>query len=141
MVHAEVNVVDSDFRTKNSLLHVYASGMKFKNVFPGVMSVNFVDFVNNNTLKKNSLVKQTGNVVPRIFPNYSSNPKGDNYDLFCKYQLLKFKPWKESQHDAWGSNETSESIFIAAWHDFLKSIGQETCSTMGRKISKCFKLY
>ena len=43
------------------------------------MSVNFVGFVTNYTLEKNSLVKQTGNVVPRIFPNYSSNPKGDDY--------------------------------------------------------------
>ena len=31
----EVNVEDSDFCTKNSLLDVHASRMKFKNVFPG----------------------------------------------------------------------------------------------------------
>ena len=117
----EVNVVDLDICTKNSLLDVYANRMKFKNVFPGIMSVNFVDFVTNYTLKKNSLVKQTGNVVPRIFPNYSSNPKGENYALFCKYQLLQYKPWKDSQQDAWGSNDTSESTLIIAWHDFLKT--------------------
>ena len=97
---------------------IYANRMKFKNVFPGIMSVNFVT---NYTLKKNSLVKQTCNVVPRIFPNYSSNPKGENYALFCKSQLLKYKPWKDSPHDAWGSNDTSESTLIIAWHDFLKT--------------------
>jgi hypothetical protein len=88
----EVNVVDTELCTKNSLLDVYANRIKFKNVFPDIMSVNLVDFATNFTVKKNSLGKQTCNVVPRIFPNYSSNPKGDNYALFCKYQLLKYKP-------------------------------------------------
>lgn len=117
----EVNVVDTELCTKNSLLDVYANRIKLKNVFPDIMSVNLVDFATNYTVKKNSLGKQTCNVVPRIFPNYSSNPKGDNYALFCKYQLLKYKPWNDSQHDAWGSAETSDSTFIIGWHDYLNT--------------------
>jgi hypothetical protein len=34
--------------------------------------------------------------VIKTYPNYSSNPKGPSYGLFCKYQLLKYKPWLKS---------------------------------------------
>ena len=83
------------------------------------MSVKFIDFVSKYTIKKGKLVNQASNIVPRVFPNYSSNPKGANYGMFCKYQLLKYKPWEKSQHDAWGSENSENSTFINAWHEFL----------------------
>ena len=32
------------------------------------------------------------NVITQIFPTYSSNPKGPNFGLYCKYQILRYKP-------------------------------------------------
>ena len=83
------------------------------------MSVNLIDFVSKYTIKKGKLVNQTSNVVPRVFPNYSSNPKGTNYSMFCKYQLLKYKPWQKSQHDAWGCEYSENCTLMNAWHEFL----------------------
>ena len=39
--------------------------------------------------------------------------------MFCKYQLLKYKPWEKSQHDAWSSENSKNSTFINPWHEFL----------------------
>ena len=47
------------------------------------------------------------NVIPRIFPTYSPNPKGSNFSLYCKYQLLRYKPWKTTQNNAWGDQESN----------------------------------
>ena len=108
----------TDRCTKDSLLGIYANRSNYKHAFPSIMRVNFIDFVSKYTIKKGKLVNQASNVVPRVFPNYSSNSKGANYGMFCKYRLLKYKPWEKSQHDAWGS-ENSEKTLINAWHEFL----------------------
>ena len=49
-----------------------------------------------NKLKSqnNQMMNLPENNVPRIFPNYSSNPKGSNIGQYCKYQLLRFKRWR-----------------------------------------------
>lgn len=62
---------------------------------------------------KGKLVHQSQNKVPKIFPNYSPNPKAENDRLYCKYQLLKYKPWH--------SKEPNADIYVKAWHDFLCS--------------------
>jgi hypothetical protein len=115
----ETNLQETDRCTKDSLLDIYANRINYKHTFPSIMSVNFIDFATKYTLKKGKLVEQSCNVVPRLFPNYSSNPKGDNYNMFCKYQLLKYKPWKNYQHDAWGSENPEDCTFVNAWHKFL----------------------
>lgn len=51
----EVNVVDTELCTKNSLLDVYANRIKLKNVFADIMSVSLVDFATYYRVKKNSL--------------------------------------------------------------------------------------
>ena len=61
------------------------------------------------------------NVVPKIFPTYSSNPKGPNFALYCKYQLLRYKPWKLTQDNAWDDQEASDDILVTCWHEFLQT--------------------
>ena len=42
--------------------------------------------------------------IPTIIytvPNFSSNPEGNNYDKYCKYQLLNYKPWDADPNPAW----------------------------------------
>ena len=63
--------------TDDSLLDIYAKRGKFQNDFPDVHNLNFA--------------------------NYSPNPKGENYSFYCKYQLLKYKPWHTCQNNVWNS--------------------------------------
>jgi hypothetical protein len=44
--------------------------------------------------------------------------RGKNYSLYCKYQLLKYKSWKNSINDAWGSENPEDNTYISAWKDF-----------------------
>ena len=69
----------------------------------------------------NELTKLPENVVPRIFPTYSPNPKGSNFGLYCKYQLLRYKPWTTTQNNAWGDQEPSDDILTNHWHEFLQT--------------------
>ena len=69
----------------------------------------------------NKLDKQSENVVPRIFPTYSPNPKGCHYPLYCKYQLLRFKPWKKNITNAWNGQQESDKGYKDAWHEFLNT--------------------
>ena len=67
------------------------------------------------------LTKLSDNVIPRIFPTYSCNPNGPNFALYCKYQLLRYKPWRLTQNNAWGNQDPSPEIFITCWHEFLQT--------------------
>ena len=78
--------------TGDSFLDVYANRKIFSNKFPDIMKTNFVEFATYYKLTNNKLERQKNDIVPNIFPNYSSNPKGQYYSLQCKFQLLRFKP-------------------------------------------------
>ena len=116
------NVADTSLPcTTDSLLDIYANRGKFQNDFPDVHNLNFADFAAKFKIVKGKLVHQSKNLVPKIFPNYSPNRKGENYSLHCKYQLLKYKPWHTCQNNVWNSTEPNADIYIKAWHDFLCS--------------------
>ena len=72
-------------------------------------------------LVNGKLVDQPDNVVPRVYPTYSSNPKSTNFGLYCKYQLLRYKPWKNKQEDAWGNQEHNNDVFTSQWKSFLQT--------------------
>ena len=59
-------------------------------------------------------------MIPRVFPTFSSNVKGPNFPL-CKYQLMKYKPWRTNQNNAWGDQEGSGQVFVSKWKEFLES--------------------
>ena len=107
--------------TDDCVLDTYAKRLQFERDFPDIRNVNFAEFVEKYKLMKGKLVNQSANIVPRIFPNYSPNPKGENYSLYCKYQLLKYKPWITCQNTAWNSKEPNEHTYISAWHNYLSS--------------------
>ena len=71
-----------------TLLDLYAKRTQFESKFPGISKCNFVQFASNYYKKKQSLAKRSAPVMLKIFSKFSSNPKGPNYDLYCKYQLL-----------------------------------------------------
>ena len=44
-----------------------------------------------------------------------------NYGLFCKYQLIKYKPWHLCPLNAWENEEESDTTFVLHWKRFLDS--------------------
>ena len=72
-------------------------------------------------LLTNELTKLPDNCVPRIFPTYPPNPKGPNFGQYCKYQLLRYKPWRITQSNAWGEQEPTDEILIHCWQEFLQT--------------------
>lgn len=89
--------------------------------------MNFVEFSTKYKVTNKKLQRQPDNVVPRIFPTYSCNPKGSNYHLYCKYQLLRYKPWKKTQNNAWNDQEGYEQLYIDSWQNFLNTEYGQTC--------------
>ena len=94
-------VENNDIITELSLLDYYATRENFKDDYPNVININFVQFLSNFVVKNDTLHTRTNQVVVRTIPSYSSNPQGHDYPLYCKYQLLKYKRWKQRQSNAW----------------------------------------
>ena len=97
--------------------------MSMQSVVSSVMSfLTFPEFATKYKLTKNKLEQcMSDHIVPNIFPTYSSNPKGQHYSLYCKFQLLRSKPWKNSINDAWGTTEPDDQTYITEWHNFLNT--------------------
>ena len=102
--------------TEKSLLDLYAKRNMFEADYPGISKCNFVQFASNYFKAKLGTAKRTNPVVLKTFPNYSSNTKGPNYGLLCRYLLLKYKPWCNVLDDAWCNEKASDSVYINQWH-------------------------
>ena len=102
---------DDSYCTSYSLLDVYADHAQYDNS-QQVLDMNFVQFVTTFKLVNSKLEKLPDNVIPRIFPTYFGNPKGPNFVKYCKYQLLRYKPWKISENNAWGSEEPTDETLV-----------------------------
>lgn len=65
-----------------------------------------------------------------------ANPKSPQYLLFCKYQLLKYKPWRNIIIDAWNNlNDEDSNIFCEQWNEFLQSdLGQTLVPNWRREL-------
>jgi hypothetical protein len=84
--------------TDYSLLDVYANREQYESS-QNIINMNFVQFATTYKVVNNELTKLPENIIPRIFPTYSPNPKGPNVGLYCKYQLLRYKPWRTTQNN------------------------------------------
>lgn len=112
---------DGSLCTEASMLDSYANRAVFEKDFPGISKCNFIDFASNYCQTKTGIKKRASPVVIKAYPNYSSSPKGPSYGLFCRYQLLRHKPWHDSVDHAWGNKERSDSVYIDHWHSFLQT--------------------
>ena len=86
------NIEEGESCTDYSLLDVYSNREQYESS-QNIINMNFVQFATTYKVVNNELTKLPENVIPRIFPTYSPNPKGPNFGLYCKYQLLRYKPW------------------------------------------------
>ena len=84
-----------------SIVDVYAKRHNYLKVDPQLLEYNFCHFASKFILKGSKLHQRRKTVIVKTYPNYSSNPKNEDYGLFCKYQLIKYKPWQCTPDDAW----------------------------------------
>ena len=112
---------DGQLCCSNSLLDVYANRAQYETPGIDTAKLNFVHFATQFKVVNKKLTKLPDNVVPRIFPTYSSNPKGPYFPQYCKFQLLRYKPWKISQDNAWDNEEPTDQIMINKWQEFLQT--------------------
>ena len=102
-----------------SLMNLYSQRAKWEETYPGISALNFMEFATKYCISKAGLKPQSTDVVVRAFPSFSSNPAGKNYLLYCKYQLIKYKPWSDTPKNAWDGEEDSNSIFTRVYNAFL----------------------
>ena len=82
---------------------------------------NFFLFHSRYFVKGDKIVKRKKHIVLRTVPNYSSNPKNLNYDLYCKFNLIKYKSWIDSPASVWENLPETDENFIVCWTAFLQS--------------------
>ena len=117
----QTNSPEKDFATNDSLLDVYAKRAFYAETVPNIMKLNFITFATKYKLVNTKLVAQVENAILRVFPVYSSNNKGPNFSLYCKYQLIRYKPWQRTQDNAWGDQPGTDEIYITQWKQFLET--------------------
>ena len=119
-VSNNISLEDDSICTTNSLPDHYANRDQYDNS-PDIMNLNFLQFATKLKVVNGKLKKLPDNVIPKVFPNYSSNPRGPNFALFCKYQLLKYKPWQKTPNNAWGDTQLPDEMLINCWQQFLQT--------------------
>ena len=80
-----------------------------------------MQFASTYQVTKGELRRRKQEIVIRTFPNFSSNPSGKNYGKYCKYQLIKYKPWSGKVTSVWNELEDNDDNHIQCYHDFLSS--------------------
>ncbi|XP_066936565.1 uncharacterized protein [Clytia hemisphaerica] len=119
--------IDNDgVETKTSFLDDYASRYVYED--NEIRQSNLIDFVSNWKIsaKDKKIQKRKKAVVVRTFPNYSPNPKSDSYPLFCKFQLIKYKPWNDSVDSLWEGLQATNETYCQKWKEFINSsLGRE----------------
>ena len=117
----KTNSAEGNVGTNNSLPDGYAKPAMYVESIPDIMTVNFLNFATKHKMFNDKLTLQPVNTVPRVFPVYSSNKKEQNVSLYCKCQLLTYKPWQATQDNAWGDQPGNDEIYVTKWKEFLET--------------------
>lgn len=120
-----------------SMLDIYAEREKFIKTFPDILECNFLQFTSTFVSKNSNLEKRKRPVIVKTYPNFSSNPQNQHYGLFCKYQLLKYKPWQHAPDNAW-DNFQQWNLQSMLDECFVQWSWEEQCSWLGI-IIECLK--
>lgn len=118
----KIDITNEDIITEASIVDNYANREDLEGCDRTILESNFVQFVSNFSVQKETIKKRKKPVIVRAFPSPPANPKGPQFGSFCKYQLLKYKPWRSRASDAWnGLDEDDNDMFCQIWNEFLQS--------------------
>lgn len=105
----------------DSMVELYSSRQKYQSRFPGIIDVNFLEFCQQYRKVNNDIIpRNPDNVAVRTFPKHSSNPQDNQYWLYCKFQLLRYKPWQTNFLSALDVGQVDNSNgWVESWKAFL----------------------
>jgi hypothetical protein len=110
---------------KDSVIKCYTFREKFIRDFPEIMGLNFMEFSRRFIIDRSSKIKLRPNPdthVIRIIQKYSSAPANPNYHEYCKFELLRFKPWADDILNALAEGqEENDEGWIESWEQFKES--------------------
>ena len=102
--------------------------------------LNFSQFVANYHVVHGEVVKRSVPVIVCTFTSFSSNPQGENYNLYCKYQLIKYQPWTCNPFNALQSGLEEIDDYVTAYSDFLQTdIGKQCIPDFGKELDQAQK--
>ena len=104
---------------QKSVLQEYGERTTVKSRYTGLSQLNLMQYVSQYSKYRGELTKRTNPYIVRTFPKISSNPKGPDFERYCKYQLIKFKPWEGEPSNAWNNEAESNEMFINMYDYFL----------------------
>ena len=83
--------------------------------------LNLMQYVSQYCRVNSRIQKRALPCIVRTFPKISSNPALPSFGKYCKYQLIKFKPWTGQPSNAWDGADESDDMFVNAYSEFLNS--------------------
>ena len=110
---------DSPDALDASMIDHYASRSLWVKKFPNILDLNLVQFASQFVIRKGEANYRNKEVIVRTVPSYSSSSK--HYPKYCKYQLIKYKPWSDNISNAWGDQEETDEVLTASYKEFLDS--------------------
>ena len=109
--------------TSKSFMDIYANRTDFAETMDreDILTLNFDQFATNFKVVNNKLAKQDSNVIPKFYPQFSSNRNTGKYGLYCRYQLIRYKPWLRNIQDAWENGPENDDTYIQQWIHFMST--------------------
>ena len=123
---------------QNSVIVEYANRTSDSR-YKGLSQLNLMQYVSQYNRVRTGIRKRAVPFIVRIFPKVSSNPHGPDFGRYCKYQLIKFKPWVDDPSNAWDNDDESEDMFINSYYLFLDTdFAHDNVLDHGRELDKVF---
>ena len=134
---SKCKISKDELSVSKSELEIYCERLDYSN---DLIDTNLISFISEYIVRNGKLHVRKEPVIVRTIPNYSSNPKGNNYGQYCKYQLIKYKPWAFNIASLWSDEEESDLVYISHWQVFLESdLGRHTVSDWQRHLQNAEK--
>ena len=74
-----------------------------------------------------------------FFQTIHAIQKGQNFPQYCSHQLLRYKPWKITQENAWDNKESSDENMINGKTFFRQHMQRKMSQTGFPNFSQLFK--
>ena len=101
-----------------SVLDHYATRANWQENNPGILNLNLVQFASAYYVTTGELKHRKQEIIIRTFPIFSPNPSRKNYGNYCKYALVKYKPWSGEVNTAWDGLDDNHENHIQCYHAF-----------------------
>ena len=97
-----------------------------------LQEISLLEFCSNfkvlsKGLFKNKITKDNTKIVINFYPSLSSSQLDDKvYTQYCKYALMKYRPWTGSSKNAWNWTDanTTDADIRQLWSDYMDSFDE-----------------